>query len=1429
MVNSIINQVSLEENSKHDSSKLLAENDKIQDDLAYKLRNLIANFCDEHFVKYLKENKLDKLCPIQTQVADNKETLNENNSNKEISETLKTDINNNDVPLTKLDETVRNENETSNSVEMIDIVSPPNSSLSIGKEPVTETTKNSDLNLTSSSSLTPPRSSYSSTSSSSSSSSSSHSSPSSDINTITNSHGNDEANKSIEHDLESSSSSLTSPEEVPEKTNEETNTNSDNINVNNTSNNNTTLNDVIDKLEIIDHATKSIKEISTSAELNHHRLQHMALSEKEELQTQSTALEKLWSQILIGADKLEIFGSIHVRSNNVRLFSCLIDEQLHIDNQSFSSASSCVSLQDSCSPKVHIKNNNNKTNNSRTKDYYKYERQLAQSNFYRKKMYHDSNYRRYTNLYKKNCCPSDRDQDFYDLDHISSSGFNHYYHQKQHQKQQKLAKKIDDLAKAASPKYMNNSTKKIDDETSHYPMKKFKAYHSYCSNKRKSAENTNTKSGNTTTNIETTNIEEEKETDASNVVTSLSNLATVAAAAMRMSPATSSTTSPAPVKKSRKSSVTNSVKQQVIHNNNHKDKDLDADTELEIDEDGDIICNNSLIIDQSNGKLNDYYLYEEGEEDFEDTSSVISGTSSFASSHSMYNKSKIDTAKHHSNRRQHSAHSRCSSFGNNGGLSSRSISINGDCMSRSPSKNLANKLSLTANHRSVSPASSLASSSFDYDDEQVYQSYCSTSSFKSDYEDDYNQLNQTDEFNNNAKKYHHHSRKSMKVCKKTINDENNKPAEAISTEIMMEEKQEGGNHKMHDTTPVNGSNRHYHRRKQHLIDAEKLVDIKSEKDSDLQAVQMQQAHLKLQQLPKLLDLQQQQHQEMQQKHHQQQQEAEARKNDDYLARKYKYNRRFTPYNNSSSTLTNGMTNGSSNATANNQSASSFNTNGVESLNQIDSSANNNLYLLASSRHHHRLNQSESNGQLEKNGQYQNGHTNGSSTNGSSKLMSVNSLVDRLSPISDPDTNGIHQQKSVEQSKIHQNANEINILNRINNLSPSSSSSSSSSNKNHQNGNGQLGNMFHHNSMHNTAVLAAAAAQSSSGSSPHSHHIPNGHPNNHHHAQSVAALLANMQSHGDQQHNSQDVAKVLAATLNPHHHHLNQQQHNHHTQQIINRFSSNNPGQSELMAAVLAQQQQQQHRSLLDSGNQFSMNPNGQLYSRYSHLNAAVAAAAAAAASSAAAAANNGHNNQRAHSVESDAHTPSPPATTPANANGTSNGSGSSSLSSSSSSSSSTSSENYNNSKYSMHDRNNDDNMCKKERSSSVTSHSKDPNASGNEKILLVPGFDVYISANDLNACNDDRGSATRLLRNLMDVFFDKSTLAKSSINGTGRITNTLDKHIISSLFAYVKNRYQEVPHSQLTRAATDKCVQTRRNFRKKIKAAQSYFGMFPTM
>lgn len=467
----------------------------------------------------------------------------------------------------------------------------------------------------------------------------------------------------------------------------------------------------------------------------------------------------------------------------------------------------------------------------------------------------------------------------------------------------------------------------------------------------------------------------------------------------------------------------------------------------------------------------------------------------------------------------------------------------------------------------------------------------------------------------------------------------------------------------------------------------------------------------------------------------------------------------------------------------------------------------NLYLLETSRQHHRVYDmnSENNQSGEQQGYIHH-----------QKIMNVNSLVDRLSPISDPDMeqnlkNKAQNFNTEAPTNSNTNPQKTEILNRINNLSPSSSSSSSSSIKN-QNSLAAFHSL--HNSQQNNAaaVLAAAAAAAAAaadlrGIHPHAH-LNHNTPLHNHHAQSVAQLLADMQQQQQQQSQS-EAAKVLAATLSNHHHphhaHLNP----HH---LLGRFSNNQ--QNDLMAAVLAQQQQQQqqqHRSLLDSHTHLNshqsyssngqLNQNGPIYNRYSsHLNAAIAAASAAAA-------NLNSHQRRANSVESDA-TPSPPSTTPA-VNGISNNN-SQSISSAASSASSTS-ENY------------------KYKEEPKVSKEKTDSGNGNEKVRLVPGYDVFISTNDLNACNDDRGSATRLLRNLMDVFFDKSTLAKSSINGTGRITNTLDKHVISALFAYVKNRYADVPHSQLTRAATDKCVQTRRNFRKKIKAAQSYFGMFPSL
>lgn len=69
----------------------------------------------------------------------------------------------------------------------------------------------------------------------------------------------------------------------------------------------------------------------------------------------SCKTSKLLSRVLIGADKVEIFGSIHIRSNNIRLLSCLIDEQMSIDNASefkslaYSSTSSSISSSSSSS------------------------------------------------------------------------------------------------------------------------------------------------------------------------------------------------------------------------------------------------------------------------------------------------------------------------------------------------------------------------------------------------------------------------------------------------------------------------------------------------------------------------------------------------------------------------------------------------------------------------------------------------------------------------------------------------------------------------------------------------------------------------------------------------------------------------------------------------------------------------------------------------------------------------------------------------------------------------------------------------------------------------------------------------------------------------------------------------------------------------
>ncbi len=773
--------------SNESNKNLLSDNDKVQDDLACKLRNLIANFCDEHFVKYLKDNSSKLPKPATPLPSDPKETLSIDAKEPKADSDCTKSKNQAHDETEKMEEDNKNEIETTKAVkETEEEVSMTKISdkddLPVVVLPNKESV-DSDLNLTSSSSLTPPRSSYSSTSSDSSS-------PSSDINGH---HQNEETTKSTDSESNELTTTTTSASAIkPDTENSILDKSNDTIMKNCSSN--TYLNEVVDKLDIIDHASKSIKQISSCAELNQQRLHHMDIKTPEDdpsLLSSTAALEKLWSQILIGADKLEIFGSIHVRSNNVRLFSCLIDEQLHIDNQSFSSASSCVS-QDSCSfpTKLNtsmLKSHGHRAAKLRAKNLYKYERQMAQhtniAQMYRKKMQNEMRSQQHARY----------DADFYEMDS--------YYQQKQLQKQAKLAKKVEELAKV----------KELNVNEMDYPMKKFKAYHSFKKNNDKMQQEVGMNQ----------NVTE---------VTSLSNLATVAAAAMRLN---SEVTTP-PVKKSRKSSITTSVKPMPVVPQNNKDLDT---TELEIDEEDDM--NNSLIIDQANSatakagnKLNDFYgLYDE-EEDFEDTSSVLSGSSFVSDTEANLNGGIVGNGNHRKHRRHRSAHSHCSSMlseDENGHLS-RSISVNDDVNNK---------------RNSVSPALSIAdSSSFDYDDEQVYQSYCSTSSFKSDFEDDYG----SGSLESGKKKKP--SRKSRAVDG--------------DDEVIMVEKSMMIDENRNSNVAMNESGRHYHRRKQHLIEAEmkrqqeqaaervdngsvivEKMQFKTEKDQN----QVQQTQLKLQQLP----------------------------------------------------------------------------------------------------------------------------------------------------------------------------------------------------------------------------------------------------------------------------------------------------------------------------------------------------------------------------------------------------------------------------------------------------------------------------------------------------------------------------------------------------------------------------------------------------
>jgi hypothetical protein len=1416
------------------------DNEKSQEDLANMLRLLIAKFCDQHFIKQLQKAKLthhrsSQLSDHNESKMDTSSTTSGTQSNLVVDENASDDVNstisnkNNDLnnkdkltnePIenetntTKLNDDVKLDNNSSSSNEEEAKEQPNESSESktVAYDELSDSTsdktnnQNTDLVLNKTDNLVSP--------------------PSSDIAM------NMEANPTTPTGDSSSSSSSTSSE----------NKKSDSGISTNNSDQDATMEDC---------ATKSIREISSSSEREHHRLHHLNLRSKDQSdEDYLVPSSKLWSTILIGADKLEIFGSIHVRSNNVRLLSCLIDEQLSIDsseiNLSFSSAASISS--GSCSSKVLIKPSNKsnpkyaKLDSSRIIDLVG---RQASSAAIRKSSFNDrhqtrrhhhhyrrsSRNRRYRHRehrgYPRNCCDLDvyksrkpaassepkikqstnrrkqtsyrnafgaaqsvqepvgaeLNEDIYDENEINKNEndenniedyannqegidycdyepecgedeydeeeldeFNQQFvnnkdksaHRKQHlrdqfskmkkggsaqKQQQQSPQKTSDASKsdgkdqaeesladkAASNLVSNGNGAVNSDECNDqaaksdlamiYPMKKFKAYHHYCNSKRKLIQEEQQKQDAQDKSLagddqvgKEAQANELSSSEAQTITangSSLANLANVAAAAMKLNSAETKTG-----KKSRKPSAP--IPQNGL---DHNESELDYDVD-ELDEHV-----------EHKAKADYPYLYDEEDVHYDDDNSSVVSSYSTGSGHSFRNNNTTTNNNNNNNNiengnvvvvRNGRSHSRCSTL-SSGAVSSRSVSLNGSASSRSPScSRTKHKVSRHMSHsarRNISPSPSIASSSYlnDYDDENAYRSYSSSSSYKSDYENydyDNEEMNNEDEFNSRRRVRGHHaprkhgdksSRNNSNRAYYRSNGELDKRDKSNGSTIMNElvnddEQMEFGNPEESSAKAVKPHNgvkhlshrpsghHHHHRRKPHHVrhDMDQtgmandgVQSKQNDKDADAQQP-MSKSPLGSSQT------------QAQQQSQQQVDREDRKRDEEYLMRKYK--RRFMPY---SSSGTNGATNGSG-----------------EGLSGLDT--NSNLYLLASSRQHHRAytsNGSDAKDNIPSGNEH---HHYMHSEHLSSKLMPVNTLVDRLSPISDPDleernknqngssyengsaklNGGMHLKglNSDANGKLHHQTgndanSDINILNRINNLSPSSSSSSSSSVKQQQQANGQLGlngnsqlsSVFHHSSLqqqqqqqHNpaAAVLAAAAAAAAAadlrsiaavGASPHHHHhhqLAAAHQassqslHNHHHAQSVAALLADMQQQQQQSQQQQDVAKVLAATLSngQHHHHLNQH-HGHAAQALLSRFS-NGASQNDLMAAVLAQQQQQQqqHRSLLDSHHHHLHNnghhhngnyaaalnaTNGQIYSRYSTHLANVAAAAAAAASSAA--------------------------------------------------------------------------------------------------------------------------------------------------------------------------------------------------------------------
>ncbi|XP_064384821.1 uncharacterized protein LOC135333725 [Halichondria panicea] len=105
-------------------------------------------------------------------------------------------------------------------------------------------------------------------------------------------------------------------------------------------------------------------------------------------------------------------------------------------------------------------------------------------------------------------------------------------------------------------------------------------------------------------------------------------------------------------------------------------------------------------------------------------------------------------------------------------------------------------------------------------------------------------------------------------------------------------------------------------------------------------------------------------------------------------------------------------------------------------------------------------------------------------------------------------------------------------------------------------------------------------------------------------------------------------------------------------------------------------------------------------------------------------------------------------------------------------------------------------------------------ANGNELSELVSGSGVFVLTQSLMEARKDARSGTQLARKLMDVFWDKDTLAKSTLTPRSKFQyQQLDPKIIKAIEVFCLQYDSSVHSKDIHATMTDKCCQARSRIR----------------